>query len=88
MNAATWTWTTGLRRGELLGLKWTGIDFQRKTLRIQRRIARQNGGNVKTVSGMMGHYSAGFTLDTYAHVTAQMQEDAANKMGDFLQQVI
>ena len=88
MNAATWTWTTGLRRGELLGLKWTGIDFQRKTLRIQRRIARQNGGNVKTVSGMMGHYSAGFTLDTYAHVTAQMQEDAANKIGDFLQQVI
>ena len=40
--------------GELLGLKWTGIDFQRKTLRIQRCIARQNGGNVKTVSGMMG----------------------------------
>ena len=88
MNAATWTWTTGLRRGELLGLKWTGIDFQRKTLRIQRRIARQNGGNVKTVSGMMGHYSAGFTLDTYAHVTSQMQEEAANKMGAFLQQVI
>ena len=78
MNAATWTWTTGLRRGELLGLKWTGIDFQRKTLRIQRRIARQNGGNVKTVSGMMGHYSAGFTLDTYAHVTKDTQIQATN----------
>ena len=76
MNAATWTWTTGLRRGELLGLKWTGIDFQRKTLRIQRRIARQNGGNVKTVSGMMGHYSAGFTLDTYAQVTKDTQIQA------------
>lgn len=37
------TWTTGLRRGELLGLKWTGIDFQRKTLRIQRRIAGRTG---------------------------------------------
>ena len=80
MNAATWTWTTGLRRGELLGLKWTGIDFQRKTLRIQRRIARQNGGNVKTVSGMMGHYSAGFTLDTYAHVTTAAQKEAARTM--------
>ena len=34
---------TGLRRGELLGLKWTDIDLQRKTMRIQRSIARQNG---------------------------------------------
>ena len=51
-------------------------------------MALQNGVDVKTVSSMLGHYSAGFTLDTYAHVTAQMQEDAANKMGDFLQQVI
>ena len=50
--------------------------------------ALQNGVDVKTLSGILGHYSAGFTLDTYAHVTAQMQEDAANKMGDFLQQVI
>lgn len=84
MNAATWTWTTGLRRGELLGLKWTGIDFQRKTLRIQRRIARQNGGNVKTVSGMMGHYSAGFTLDTYAHVTKDTQIQAVNTVSGIL----
>ena len=75
---------TGLRRGELLGLKWTGIDFQRKTLRIQRRIARQNGGNVKTVSGMMGHYSAGFTLDTYAHVTKDTQIQAVNTVSGIL----
>ncbi len=88
MNAATWTWTTGLRRGELLGLKWTGIDFQRKTLRIQRRIARQNGGNVKTVSGMMGHYSAGFTLDTYAHVTTDAQLKAAQTMGNILSRAV
>ena len=88
MNAATWTWTTGLRRGELLGLKWTGIDFQRKTLRIQRRIARQNGGNVKTVSGMMGHYSAGFTLDTYAHVTTDAQLKAAQTMCNILSHAV
>ena len=88
MNAATWTWTTGLRRGELLGLKWTGIDFQRKTLRIQRHIARQNGGNVKTVSGMMGHYSAGFTLDTYAHVTTDAQLKAAQTMGNILSRAV
>ena len=27
---------------------------------------------------MLGHYSAGFTLDTYAHVTTSMQKQAAN----------
>ena len=32
-------------------------------------LALQNGVDVKTVSGMLGHFSAGFTLDTYAHVT-------------------
>ena len=53
-------------------------------LRIQRRIARQNGGNVKTVSGMMGHYSAGFTLDTYAHVTKDTQIQAVNTVSGIL----
>ena len=32
-------------------------------------LALQNGVDVKTLSAMLGHYSAGFTLDTYAHVT-------------------
>ena len=167
--------STGLRRGELLGLKWSDINFETRILEVKRQIQRvngviqettpkthnayrkillsaeavgilkeyreqqkvkseyvfssptggimepdcarkmlkrvlqragldelrfhdlrhtfatlalQNGVDVKTLSGILGHYSAGFTLDTYAHVTAQMQEDAANKMGDFLQQVI
>ena len=34
---------TGLRRGELLGLKWTDVDFDRGLLKIQRAISRQNG---------------------------------------------
>ena len=33
---------TGLRRGELLGLKWTDVDFQHGALKIQRAISRQN----------------------------------------------
>ena len=33
-------------------------------------LAFQNGVDIKTVSGMLGHFSAGFTLDTYAHVTS------------------
>ena len=167
--------STGLRRGELLGLKWSDIVFENRTLEVKRQIQRvngviqetapktrnayrkillpveaveilqqyrdqqtldseyvfssptggimepdcarkmlkrvleragldemrfhdlrhtfatlalQNGVDVKTLSGILGHYSAGFTLDTYAHVTAQMQEDAANKVGGFLQQAL
>ena len=157
---------TGLRRGELLGLKWEDLDLERGDLRVKRQIARingevveaplktknayrtlplardtvdvlmqqkkkvgsspwvfpssiggpmspdsvlhmlhrvlkraglpqvrfhdlrhtfatlalQNGVDVKTVSGMLGHYSAGFTLDTYAHVTTSVQRQAAEAM--------
>ena len=161
---------TGLRRGELLGLKWTDVDLDRGILKIQRAISRQNGkeveaplktknayrtlplsadaisvlkmqkckvGNsewvfpspsggpmspdsvlhmlqrvlkraglpkvrfhdlrhtfatlalqngvdIKTVSGMLGHFSAGFTLDTYAHVTTSAKREAAKTMGNIL----
>ena len=33
---------------------------------------------------MLGHYSAGFTLDTYAHVTTQAQRQAADTMANIL----
>ena len=161
---------TGLRRGELLGLKWEDIDFSTQTLRVRRQVGRingevreaplktkpayrtislgtdavgilkqqrekhpsssyvfpgptggpiapdsvlhmlhrvldraglpeirfhdlrhtfatlalQNGVDVKTVSGMLGHFSAGFTLDTYAHVTTAAQKKAAETMGAVL----
>ena len=161
---------TGLRRGELLGLKWEDIDLAQGRLRVQRQIARisgevieaplktknayrtlplsadavgvlqeqrkksgnspyvfpsptggpispdsvlhmlhrvlkraglaqvrfhdlrhtfatlalQNGVDIKTVSGMLGHYSAGFTLDTYTHVTTSAKKEAANTMGSIL----
>ena len=161
---------TGLRRGELLGLKWEDIDLERGDLRVRRQIARingevvetplktknayrtlplaedtvsilleqkekvggspwvfpsptggpispdsvlhmlhrvlkraglprirfhdlrhtfatlalQNGVDVKMVSGMLGHVSVGFTLDTYAHVTTASQRQAAKTMGSVL----
>ena len=43
-------------------------------------LALQNGVDVKTVSGMLGHYSVGFTLDTYAHMTTAAQKEAARAM--------
>ena len=160
---------TGLRRGELMGLKWEDIDLERGTIQVRRQITRidgevveaplktknsyrnisigadavqilkdqrrknnseyvfpsptggpispdsvlhmlhrvlkraglprirfhdtrhtfatvalQNSADIKTISGMLGHYSAGFTLDTYAHVTTQAQRQAADTMANIL----
>ena len=161
--------STGLRRGELLGLKWEDIGMKQGVIRVRRQISRidgkiveaplktknsyrtvtispqavevlkaqkektddeyvfpspnggpispdsvnnmlhrvldragiprvrfhdmrhtfatlalQNGVDIKTVSGMLGHFSAGFTLDTYAHVTTAAQKEAAATMGNVL----
>ena len=51
-------------------------------------LALQNGVDVKTVSSILGHYDAGFTLRTYTHATRQMQQKAAEKMGSFMAQVM
>lgn len=161
---------TGLRRGELIGLKWEDLDLTNGSLRVRRQVARingqiteaplktknsyrtlplaegtvavlkeqkkkagnspwvfpsptggpmspdsilhmlhrvldraglphirfhdlrhtfatlalQNGVDIKTVSGMLGHYSAGFTLDTYTHITTPTQKEAANTMAQVL----
>ena len=50
--------------------------------------ALQNGIDVKTVSSMLGHFDAGFTLRTYTHATRQKQDEAAQTMGNFMEQVL
>ncbi len=50
--------------------------------------ALQNGVDVKTVSSMLGHFDAGFTLRTYTHATRQKQDEAAQAMGNFMEQVM
>ena len=51
-------------------------------------MALQNGVDIKTVSGMLGHYSTEFTLDVYTNVTKEMQKDAAKKIGGFMAEVM
>ena len=48
-------------------------------------MALSSGVDVKTLSSMLGHYSAGFTLDTYTHITSEMQRGAAEKIGGFME---
>jgi len=51
-------------------------------------MALQNGADGKTVSSMLGHYDAGFTLRTYTHATRKAQNDAAEKPGSFMTRVM
>lgn len=168
--------TTGLRRGEICGLRWTDFEEQTGTLRIRRSVTNKKGGGVKvgetktetgarsillppstaellkarkkksysewifcdptvpelplspqtayqrmktllrraelpsirfhdfrhtfathalasgvdakTLSGILGHTNASFTLDTYTHVTTDMQKKASGIVGDFLDEIM
>ena len=37
---------TGLRRGEICGLKWSDIDFDANKLRVQRSVSKKKGGGI------------------------------------------
>ena len=47
-------------------------------------LSLKNGVDVKTLSGALGHYSAGFTLSTYTHATSEMKRDAAETIGNVI----
>ena len=167
---------TGLRRGEICGLKWSDIDFGANKLRVQRSVSSKKGGGVnigetktntgtrniimppsvidalrkrkqtaitawvfpaflnpeqpihpeaayrklkvilkhaglpqirfhdlrhtfathamkggvdaKTLSGILGHTNASFTLDTYTHVTSDMQKNASAVVGNMMQKIM
>ena len=46
--------------------------------------ALRSGDDIKTVQETLGHHTAAFTLDTYAHVTEQMKKDSADRMDKFI----
>ena len=48
-------------------------------------LSLQNGDDVKTVQGNLGHATAAFTLDVYGHVSERMKEDSANRMQRYIE---
>ncbi len=46
--------------------------------------ALSSGVDAKTLSGILGHTRAGFTLDTYTHTTGDMQKRAAEIVEEFM----
>lgn len=49
--------------------------------------AIRSGDDIKTVQGSLGHATAAFTLDVYAHVTEQMKKDSTARMDAYIKTV-
>lgn len=51
-------------------------------------LSLQNGDDVKTVQGNLGHATAAFTLDVYGHVSERMKEDSAARMEKYIKGLV
>jgi integrase len=47
-------------------------------------LSLQNGDDVKTVQGNLGHATAAFTLDVYGHVSEAMKEASSSRMEQYV----
>ena len=50
--------------------------------------AIRSGDDIKTVQGNLGHATAAFTLDVYGHVTDQMKQESAQRMENYIKEVL
>lgn len=50
--------------------------------------ATQGGVDPKTLAGILGHTNASFTLDTYTHVTSDMQKSASLVVGNMMKNIM
>lgn len=48
----------------------------------------KNGDDIKTIQSNLGHATAAFTLDVYGHVTEEMKKKSADRMEDYLQNLM
>ena len=46
--------------------------------------AASNGIDPRTLASILGHTKASFTLDTYTHITTDMQRNAAGIVGNYI----
>jgi len=83
---------TGMRRGELLGLRWRDIDLKTGKLAVSQKVRfhdlrhthttllLRQGVHPKVVSERLGHPTINITLDSYSHIMPDMQDEAAEKL--------
>ena len=67
-----------LRRAGLPDIRFHDLRHSFATLSLEQ------GMDIKTVSHMLGHTDAGFTMNTYMHVTDAMQQNVADTMSNLI----
>jgi len=78
--------TAGLRRGELLGLRWDDADLDRGTLRVGRALVREGGRQVVgETKSKRGRRQVNLTPRTVAALKAHRREQLEQrvKLGNF-----
>lgn len=65
------------RIAEKIGAPNARVHDLRHTFAV---MSLQEGDDVKTVQGNLGHATASFTLDVYGHVSEKMKQDSAKRM--------
>jgi integrase len=83
---------TGLRQGELLGLKWNDVDLDTRKLSVRRSLkVTENGldfgppknkASRRSVPSLLGHSSITQTMDTYSHLMEGMGGDAVGGLDE------
>lgn len=67
-----------LKRAGLPDIRFHDLRHSFATLSLEQ------GMDIKTVSHMLGHTDAGFTMNTYMHVTDAMQQNVADTMSNLI----
>ena len=50
-------------------------------------LSLQNGDSIKTLQENLGHATASFTMQTYAHVSDRMKKESADKMETYITEI-
>ena len=69
---------------ERIGVPAARVHDLRHTFAV---LSLQNGDNIKTVQGNLGHATAAFTLDVYGHVSERMKDDSAARMQAYIENI-
>ena len=69
---------------EAIGLPGSRVHDLRHTFAV---LSLQNGDDIKTVQGNLGHATAAFPLDVYGHVSERMKDDSAKRMQAYINSI-
>ena len=67
-----------------MGIPTARVHDLRHTFAV---LSLQNGDSVKTVQDALGHATAAFTLDVYAHTSERMKDESAARMERYIEAI-